>query len=269
MEDGTLTSSYRLARVCVAMLIAASPLGARGAVAATTANTPAALLEQICRMVDGAAAANRLPAAYLARILWHESRLRSDATSPAGAAGVAQFMPRTAAERGLADPRDAAPSIAEAARLLADLNLRFGNRGLAAAAYNAGPGRVARWLRRQSELPAETRLYVAAVTGRPVEDWVYSPASGQIAGGDGEPCLAVLSGMARSAPGHSASGRSISGGSIPGALVRLDRSLALAVGLLASVPPRRRHPGSEALRSAEALCASIRSLGAPCAVHQP
>jgi hypothetical protein len=268
MEDGTLTSSYRLARVCVAMLIAVSPLGARGAVAAT-ANTPAALLEPICRMVDGAAAANRLPATYLARILWHESRLRSDATSPAGAEGVAQFMPRTAAERGLADPRDAAPSIAEAARLLADLNLRFGNRGLAAAAYNAGPGRVARWLRRQSELPAETRLYVAAVTGRPVEDWVYSPASGQIAGGDGEPCLAVLSGMARSAPGHSASGRSISGGSIPGALVRLDRSLALAVGLLASVPPRRRYPGSEALRSAEALCASIRSLGAPCAVHQP
>jgi hypothetical protein len=273
MEGGTLTSSYRLARVCVAMLIAASPFGTRGA-AAATANTPAELLEPVCRMVDGAAAANRLPAAYLARILWHESRLRSDATSPAGAEGVAQFMPRTAAERGLADPRDPAPSIAEAARLLADLNLRFGNRGLAAAAYNAGPGRVLKWLRRQSELPAETRLYVAAVTGRPVEDWAYSTAAGQIAGGDGEPCLAVLSGLVRSAPGHSSSGRSISGrsisgSSIPGALARLDRSLALAVGLLASVPPRRSAPGSEALRSAEALCASIRSLGAPCAVHQP
>lgn len=264
MEGGTLTSSYRLARVCVAMLIAASPLGTRGA-AAATANTPAELLEPVCRMVDGAAAANRLPAAYLARILWHESRLRSDATSPAGAEGVAQFMPRTAAERGLADPRDPAPSIAEAARLLADLNLRFGNRGLAAAAYNAGPGRVLKWLRRQSELPAETRLYVAAVTGRTVEDWAYSSAGLQVAGGDGEPCLAVMSALARSGPGRSISARSTP----EPALVRLDRTLASAVGLLASVPPRPPAPGSEALRAAEALCASIRSLGAPCAVHQP
>jgi hypothetical protein len=266
MEDGMLTNSYRLplARVAAiaAMLIAASPLGARGA-AAATANRPAELPEPVCRMVDGAAAANRLPPAFLARILWHESRLRSDATSRAGAEGVAQFMPRTAAERGLADPRNPAPSIAEAARLLADLNVRFGNRGLAAAAYNAGPGRVLRWLRRQSDLPAETRLYVAAVTGRPVEDWAYSAQ--QMAGGDGEPCLAVLSGLARSAPGRSISARSTP----EPALVRLDRTLASAVGLLAAVPPRISARESEAVRAAEALCASIRSLGAPCAVHQP
>ena len=245
-----------------ATLIAASLLGTRDAAAAATVDTPAELLEPICRMVDGAAAANRLPAAFLTRILWQESRFRNEATSRAGAEGVAQFMPRTAAQRGLADPRDPAPSIAEAARLLADLNTRFGNRGLAAAAYNAGPGRVARWLRRQTELPAETRLYVAAVTGRPAEDWAYSTAAGQIASGDGDPCLAVMSGLARSAPGRSTPG--------PGpALVRLDRTLAPAVGLLASVPPRPPAPQSDASRAAEALCASIRSLGAPCAVHQP
>jgi hypothetical protein len=268
MEDGMLTNSYRLPLACVAataaMLIALSPPGARGA-AAATASTPAELLEPVCRMVDGAAAANRLPPAFLARILWHESRLRSDATSRAGAEGVAQFMPRTAAERGLADPRDPAPSIAEAARLLADLNTRFGNRGLAAAAYNAGPGRVLRWLRRQSDLPAETRLYVAEVTGRPAEDWAYSTAAQQIAGGDGDPCLAVLSGLARSAPVRSISTRSTP----EPALVRLDRTLASAVGLLAAVPTRISARESEAVRAAEALCASIRSLGAPCAVHQP
>lgn len=139
-----------------AVLIAVSPLGTAGtAAAAATSNTEARLPQSICRMVDGAAAANRLPAGFLARILWQESRLRSEATSPAGAEGVAQFMPQTAAERGLADPRDPAPAIAEAARLLADLRVRFGNLGLAAAAYNAGTGRVIKWLRRQSDLPAE------------------------------------------------------------------------------------------------------------------
>jgi hypothetical protein len=267
MEGGMLTNGCRLPLGCIAaiaaMLIAAGLLGIRGA-AAATADTPAQVFEPICRMVDGAAAANRLPAAFLARILWHESRLRSDATSRAGAEGVAQFMPRTAAERGLADPRDPAPSIAEAARLLADLTLRLGNRGLAAAAYNAGPGRVARWLRRQSELPAETRLYVAAVTGRPADDWAYSAGAQQISGGDGEPCLAVLSDLARSGQGRTADRR----------LRVLDRALARAVGLITALPASDPRPApespraSESLRAAEALCASVRSLGAPCGVYR-
>ena len=109
-------------------------------------------------MVDGAAAANRLPAAFLTRILWQESRFRTDVISPAGAQGVAQFMPQTAAERGLADPYDPGPAIAQAARLLAELGGRFGNLGLAAAAYNAGPARVAKFLGAQSDLPEETRM---------------------------------------------------------------------------------------------------------------
>jgi hypothetical protein len=253
----------RLPRVVVgaiaALLIAPSPLGMRGA-AAAAANTQAELFEPICRLVDGAAAANRLPAAFLTRILWQESRLRKDATSPAGAEGVAQFMPQTAAERGLADPRDPAPAIAEAARLLADLTLRFGNRGLAAAAYNAGAGRVARWLRRQADLPAETRQYVVAVTGRPVEHWAHRAGWPSMSGGDGEPCLAVMSELARAAPGRPTAGLM---------QVRLDRTLAPAVGMLASLPPRPRSHGSDAWRAAEALCASIRSLGTRCAVHQP
>src|SRR6266480_1064031 len=73
---------------------------------ASAADTAADLRQAICHMVDRAAAANRLPAAFLTRILWQESRFRTDVISPAGAEGVAQFMPQTAAERGLVDPYD-------------------------------------------------------------------------------------------------------------------------------------------------------------------
>lgn len=242
------------------MLIAASLLGMPGALAATAAaDTQAQLRLPICRMVDGAAAANRLPAAFLARILWQESGLRNAATSPAGAEGVAQLMPQTAAERGVADPRDPEPAIAAAARLLADLNLRFGNRGLAAAAYNAGAARVAKWLRRQADLPAETRRYVVAVTGRPVEDWAYSNGGRQIPGGTDTPCLAVLSELARAAPGRTESRR----------WQALDRALARALGRLSAPPALQRGPGSPSPRAAEALCDTIRSLGARCGVYQP
>lgn len=85
--------------------------------------------------------------------------------------GIAQFMPERAAERGLADPRDPHFAIPHAARLLADLRCQFGNLGLAAAAYNAGPGRVSEWLRGSGMRPAETRASVQLVTGQPVERW--------------------------------------------------------------------------------------------------
>ena len=116
----------------------------------------------ICHLVETAAATHHLPVAYLTRLLWTESGFSSAATSPAGAKGIAQFMPQTAAERGLADPRDPVASIAHAAELLDELNRQFGNLGLAAAAYNAGPGRLMRWLEAADRLPAETRLYVRA-----------------------------------------------------------------------------------------------------------
>src|SRR5580765_8999981 len=73
-------------------------------------------------------------------------------------------MPQTARERGLADPFDPEQAIPEAARLLADLRRQFGGLGVAAAAYNAGPGRVANWLQGQGQLPAVTRAYVRFVT---------------------------------------------------------------------------------------------------------
>ena len=82
--------------------------------------------------------------------------------SRAGAQGVAQFMPATARWRGLADPFDPVEAIAKSAKLLRDLRRDFGNLGLAAAAYNAGPARVRDWLAGRRGLPRETRPCVAS-----------------------------------------------------------------------------------------------------------
>jgi hypothetical protein len=116
-----------------------------------------------------------LPTGFFTRLIWRESSLRLGVTSPAGAQGIAQFMPGTAAERGLADPFDPQQALPESAKFLAELATRFGNLGLAAAAYNAGPTRIASWLAGQGEVPDETRAFVIAVTMRPIEEWAKPP----------------------------------------------------------------------------------------------
>jgi hypothetical protein len=118
----------------------------------------------VCRLIESAARENHLPVGFLTRIIWRESSFRAGVVSPAGAEGIAQFMPQTAQARGLADPFDPEEAIPKAARLLDDLRRQFGSLGVAAAAYNAGPARVANWRRGQGELPAETRAYVRFVT---------------------------------------------------------------------------------------------------------
>jgi hypothetical protein len=80
-------------------------------------------------------------------------------------------MPGTAAERGLLDPFNPVEALPKSAEFLAELRSRFGNLGLAAAAYNAGPRRVHDYILGARGLPAETRKYVLAVTGRAVDDW--------------------------------------------------------------------------------------------------
>jgi hypothetical protein len=86
-------------------------------------------------------------------------------------------MPGTAAERGLLDPFDPVEALPKSAAFLVELRDRFGNLGLAAAAYNAGPQRVQEFLAGARALPAETRRYVLAITGHPIEDW----AKGRVA----------------------------------------------------------------------------------------
>jgi soluble lytic murein transglycosylase-like protein len=81
-------------------------------------------------------------AALLAGQLMAESGFDPNAGSPAGAQGIAQFMPGTAAAYGLANPYDPVASIDAEAHLMADLLRRFGSPELALAAYNAGPAPV-------------------------------------------------------------------------------------------------------------------------------
>jgi hypothetical protein len=149
--------------------------------AASAAPATESVHEALCRLIGMAAHEHAVPADFLTNLIWRESSFRTGVVSRAGAQGVAQFMPGTAAERGLADPFDPEQAIPHAARLIAELRTRFGNLGLAAAAYNAGAGRVERWLAKEIGLPAETRNFVAAVTGRSADDWA-AMAKGEAAG---------------------------------------------------------------------------------------
>ena len=80
-------------------------------------------------------------------------------------------MPGTAAWIGLANPFDVADAITKSAELLRSLKSQFGNLGLAAAAYNAGPKRVGDWLAGHRGLPRETQAYVLIVTGHAAQEW--------------------------------------------------------------------------------------------------
>ena len=83
--------------------------------------------------------------------------------SGAGAQGIAQFMPATAASYGLHDPFDAPAAIDAQAHLMSDLLRQFGSVPLALAAYNAGPQPVAA-CHCVPEIP-ETQAYVARILG--------------------------------------------------------------------------------------------------------
>jgi hypothetical protein len=180
-------SRYRVLLLagCVMVLVGLFAVGAGAAAQPEGAMEP--LDQAICRLIESSARANQLPIAFFTRVIWRESSFRAGAVSAAGAEGIAQFMPQTARERGLADPFDPEQAIPKAARLLADLRHQFGNLGVAAAAYNAGSGRVAGWLNRQGGLPAETRAYVRLVSLRDIEDWTASSGGAPWAGGAGEP----------------------------------------------------------------------------------
>ena len=123
----------------------------------------------ICDLISAAAEKHDLPKPYLTRLIWKESRFDISAVSPAGAQGIAQFIPATAMRRKLRDPFDPEQAIPASAAYLADLRRDFGNLGLAAAAYNAGEDRVSRWLDKGGYLPFETEDYVLAILGQPVE----------------------------------------------------------------------------------------------------
>jgi len=109
---------------------------------------------------------NAIPDGLLGRLLYEESRFRPDIidgrkVSSAGALGIAQFMPQTAQELRI-DPLDPFQAIDAAARYLRKLFDQFGSWTAALAAYNWGPGNVAR--KGVAAAPAETKRYVSAIT---------------------------------------------------------------------------------------------------------
>jgi soluble lytic murein transglycosylase-like protein len=112
--------------------------------------------------INAAATSNGIDPALLKGLVQQESGFDPDARSGAGAVGLTQLMPGTAAALGVTDPTDPAQSLQGGARYLREQLDRFGgDERLALAAYNAGPGAVSKY----GGVPpyAETQGYVNKV----------------------------------------------------------------------------------------------------------
>ncbi len=134
-------------------------------------------VDAICTLIASEAEKNQIPPEFFARLIWKESRFDHNAVSPVGAEGIAQFMPGTAKLVGLKDPFDIHQAIPASAAHLADLKKNLGNFGLAAAAYNAGEGRIGRWISSGGFLPLETEDYVIDITGEPADNFLVRDAA--------------------------------------------------------------------------------------------
>ena len=115
--------------------------------------------------INAAAASNGIDPALLKGLVSQESGFNPNARSGAGAAGLTQLMPGTAAALGVTNPLDPAQSLQGGAKYLREQLDRFGgDEKLALAAYNAGPGAVQKY----GGVPpyAETQNYVTSVMGK-------------------------------------------------------------------------------------------------------
>jgi hypothetical protein len=247
--------------------------------------------QALCRLIEGAAHTQRIPHDLLTRLIWQESSFRLHVVSPAGAQGIAQFMPGTARERGLADPFDPEQAIPKAAEFIAHLAEQFGNLGLAAAAYNGGPARVTSWLGGRGGLPAETRNYVIAVTGRSAEEWAADAKERRDAddrSSSGQSCQQIVAALRIPGRGDIVEapfapwGVQLAGNfSKERALATFRRTSQSYASLLKDVRPmiigtRLRYRGTrtfyrvrapaETRQAAEQLCRSIRTAGGSCIV---
>lgn len=212
-------------------------------------------------LITAAAAANGLPGDFFLRLLRQESGLNPNAVSPVGALGIAQFMPGTAAERGLRNPFDPLEAIPKSAELLREHRVRFSNLGLAAAAYNAGPQRVRGWLEGRSGMPTETREYVIRITGRTVEDWAAE---------SGRSFLSTPSLFSNPRGLGAVAGWGADPPVRPSPLFRarpVARSMAAANDRSAKPAARRLSAQSQQPRSEQALCAVLNGQGRTCLVQ--
>jgi hypothetical protein len=257
----------------------------------TNARAPRLTVDEICRTLAQAAADNKIPEEFFTRLIWQESRFDPAAVSPAGAQGIAQFMPGTAAARGLDNAFEPLEALRESASYLRELRTTFrGNLGLVAAAYNAGPGQVEAWLAGRRPLARETQDYVLAVTGYTAEAWTSQPLPQSEASTTptGARCAEVARLMIESARRHPSLtanpawgpwGVQVAGnwseGGVLAAYERLRRKYRILLGdRLPLVLRARRGVGSpfmvrvsESSRtSADALCAKLRASGGACVV---
>ncbi len=198
------SSLMRVFRLAVAVSLLVLTSQARALAQANTAGGQASdLSKSICPMIESAARANALPVNFFVRLIWQESRLQPDEIGPLTrtgehALGIAQFMPGTAIERGLFEPFNPVEALPKSGEFLAELRDQFGNLGLAAAAYNAGPQRVRDYVAGLRDLPVETSNYVLAITGHSVDEWIQSAKNGS--GGALAKPYADLNGTSDSCP---------------------------------------------------------------------
>ncbi len=148
-----------------------------GAAGVSHGSVPGFVPAQFAPLLARAAQRWNVSATLLAAQLYAESNFNPFARSRAGALGIAQFMPGTAAEYGLANPFDAEQAINAQAHLMRDLLRRFGTVPLALAAYNAGPGAVAPCMCVPNN--DQTPGYVARILG------LMSGAGASVMPGDG------------------------------------------------------------------------------------
>ena len=143
-----------------AQSVAAPPAGTSGPIGSPGSPGPVGAPTEYQHLFQRAGAAHGVDAGLLAAVAKVESGFNPSAVSPAGARGLMQFMPATAAQFGV-DPMDPASAIDGAARYLRQLRDELGSVELALAGYNAGPGNV----RKYGGIPpfTETQQYVNKV----------------------------------------------------------------------------------------------------------
>jgi hypothetical protein len=249
----------------------------------------ATYVTDVCRTIEAVARDAALDPGFFARLIWKESLFDAGAVSPKGAQGIAQFIPETARRRGLRDAFNPAEALHVSARYLADLSRDYGNIGLAAAAYNGGEARVARFIAGAGGLAPETRAYVQAITGHSADTWRDAPPDSvdlALADGPFQPaCVAQAAGRRlrefRSAPPVLPWGVVVaSNRDNEGAERQVKRLRNRHAGVLSGEPvayTRGKRPGmaralvfAQVGRStraeADALCARLRADGGDCMV---
>jgi len=249
----------------------------------------------ICTNAETEAKANGLDPSFFVRLLWKESLFDPNIVSYKGAQGIAQFMPETAAARGLTNPFDPEAAVKASAAYLSDLKKQFGNMGLAAASYNAGEKRVSDWLAGKRGLPDETRDYVSFITGHDADEWKKPEASFDI------PSVGNEADFNKNCVGLAMQTQQLASTHLPsaprapwGALIAVNFSESRAVGQfrrlklrfpaeLANRDPlilRKRNLsrgtrslvyvmlGEDSQKSAQQRCVELNAHGAPCIVRR-